>query len=110
VCFPEERVSNLAIAAGWDDQAILVLPEDLGLPEVNTMLPLIVITLPWVILELHGIYSIPSSPCHRKDYFLPNVPSDLSLLAFGIPPAREAESGGGIPKVPKGQGLGRLAR
>jgi len=74
VCFPEERVSNLAIAAGWDDQAILVLPEDLGLPEVNTMLPLIVITLAWVILELHGIYSIPSSPCHRKDYFLPNVP------------------------------------
>jgi len=40
---------------------------------------------------------------------LPNVPSDLSLLAFGIPPAREAESAGGMPKVPKGQGLGRLA-
>jgi len=39
----------------------------------------------------------------------PNVPSDLSLLAFGIPPAREAESAGGMPKVPKGQGLGRLA-
>ena len=34
-----------------------------------------------------------------------NVPSDLSLLAFGIPPAREAESAGGMPKVPKGQGL-----
>jgi len=42
--------------------------------------------------------------------FLENVPSDLSLLAFGIPPAREAESAGGMPKVPKGQGLGRLAR
>ena len=41
---------------------------------------------------------------------LPNVPSDLSLLAFGIPPAREAELAGGMPKVPKGQGLGRLAR
>jgi hypothetical protein len=41
---------------------------------------------------------------------LPIVPSDLSLLAFGIPPAREAESAGGMPKVPKGQGLGRLAR
>jgi len=39
-----------------------------------------------------------------------NVPSDLSLLAFGIPPAREAEPAGGVPKVPKGQGLGRLAR
>jgi hypothetical protein len=37
-----------------------------------------------------------------------NVPSDLSLLAFGIPPAREAESAGGMPKVPEGQGLGRL--
>ena len=43
-------------------------------------------------------------------YSLPNVPSDLSLLAFGIPPAREAELAGGMPKVPKGQGLGRLAR
>ena len=42
--------------------------------------------------------------------FLANVPSDLSLLAFGIPPAREAESAGVMPKVPKGQGLGRLAR
>jgi len=41
---------------------------------------------------------------------LANVPSDLSLLAFGMPPAREAESAGGMPKVPKGQGLGRLAR
>ena len=41
---------------------------------------------------------------------LANVPSDLSLLAFGIPPAREAESAGGMPKVPKGQGLGQLAR
>ena len=41
-------------------------------------------------------------------YFLANVPDDLSLLAFGIPPAREAESAGGMPKVPKGQGLGRL--
>jgi len=40
----------------------------------------------------------------------PNVPSDLSLLAFGIPPAREAEAAGGMPKVPQGQGLGRLAR
>ncbi|MFA7345660.1 MAG: hypothetical protein WC003_15280, partial [Terrimicrobiaceae bacterium] len=40
----------------------------------------------------------------------PIVPSDLSLLAFGMPPAREAESAGGMPKVPKGQGLGRLAR
>ena len=39
---------------------------------------------------------------------MPNVPSDLSLLAFGIPPAREAESAGGMPKVPKGQGLGPL--
>ena len=41
---------------------------------------------------------------------LPIVPSDLSLLAFGIPPAREAELAGGMPKVPKGKGLGRLAR
>jgi len=33
---------------------------------------------------------------------LPNVPSDLSLLAFGIPPAREAESAGSMTEVPKG--------
>jgi len=46
----------------------------------------------------------------NMELFLPNVPSDLSLLAFGIPPAREADSAGGMPKVPKGQGLGRLAR
>jgi hypothetical protein len=45
----------------------------------------------------------------RTDLFSANVPSDLSLLAFGIPPACGAESAGGMPKVPKGQGLGRLA-
>jgi hypothetical protein len=45
-----------------------------------------------------------------RDYIsLPNVPHHLSLLAFGIPPAREAESAGGVPKVPKGQGLGACA-
>ena len=44
----------------------------------------------------------------KDDVFLANDPSDLSLLAFGIPPAREAESAGGMPKVPKGQGLGPL--
>jgi len=37
--------------------------------------------------------------------FISKVPSDLSLLAFGIPPAREAESAGGMPKAPKGHGL-----
>jgi hypothetical protein len=46
----------------------------------------------------------------QRSIFSANVPSDLSLLAFGIPPAREAESAGGMPKVPKGQGLGPLAR
>jgi len=35
-----------------------------------------------------------------------SVPSDLSLLASGI----RAFSAGEMPKVPKGQGLGRLAR
>ena len=46
----------------------------------------------------------------KKTIFFANVSSDLSLLAFGIPPARVAELAGGMPKVPKGQGLGRLAR
>jgi len=43
-------------------------------------------------------------------YYFANVPSDLSLLASGMAPAREAESAGAMPEVPKGQGLGRLAR
>ena len=34
-----------------------------------------------------------------------NVPDDLSLLASGVTPAREAESAGGMTEVPKGQGL-----
>ena len=42
--------------------------------------------------------------------FFANVPRHLSLLAFGIPPAREAELAGGMPKVLKGQGLGGRAR
>ena len=37
---------------------------------------------------------------------LANVPSDLSLLAFGAEGAEAAS----VTKVPKGQGLGRLAR
>ena len=40
---------------------------------------------------------------------MPNVPRHLSLPAFGIPPAREAELAGGMPKVPQGQGLGGRA-
>ena len=32
--------------------------------------------------------------------FLPNVPDDLSLLASGVTPAREAEAGG-MTEVPK---------
>ncbi len=48
--------------------------------------------------------------CCKIGEYIFAVPSDLSLLAFGIPPAREAELAGGMPKVPKGQGLGRLAR
>jgi hypothetical protein len=43
-------------------------------------------------------------------YFFINVPDEESPLASGVSPAREAESAGGMPKVPKGQGLGRLAR
>jgi len=42
--------------------------------------------------------------------FYPTVPSDLSLPAFGIVPAREAELAEAMPEVPKRQGLGRLAR
>ena len=40
----------------------------------------------------------------RRTIILPNVPSDRSLLAFGI----RAYSAGEMPKVLKGQGFGRL--
>jgi len=41
---------------------------------------------------------------------MPNVPDEVSLLASGVTPAREAESAGGMPEVPKGQGLTPSAR
>ena len=60
-------------------------------------------------MNIQEFFDVSVSREPRKGHIcLPNVPSDLSLLAFGIPPAREAESAGGMPKVPKGQGLGRL--
>ena len=62
-----------------------------------------------VWLHKPGVLGIKADHQMRAIYSA-NVPSDLSLLAFGIPPAREAELAGGMPKVPKGQGLGRLAR
>ena len=40
----------------------------------------------------------------------PNVPSQESPLAFGMTPAREAESAGAMPKVPKGRRFAGLAR
>jgi hypothetical protein len=43
--------------------------------------------------------------CYRidsaRDVFLANVRDDGSPLAFGMTPAREAESAGGMTKVPK---------
>jgi hypothetical protein len=39
-----------------------------------------------------------------------DVPDQVPLLAFGVTPAREAGSAGGMPKVPKGQGLAASAR
>lgn len=46
----------------------------------------------------------------RSDISLANVPDDQSLLASAMSPAREAESAGGMPEVPKGQRFGRSAR
>ena len=37
----------------------------------------------------------------KRHMLLPNVPDDLSLLASGMTPAREAESAGGMTEVPK---------
>gem|GEM_PF-4183211 len=56
---------------------------------------------------LQGQFHQPLQRKLRMTYIiLPNVPSDLSLLASGI----RACSAGEMPEVPKGQGLGRLAR
>jgi hypothetical protein len=43
-------------------------------------------------------------------YFWPNVPGQVSPLAFGMTPAREAEKAGGMTKVPKAWGLAAPAR
>jgi len=37
----------------------------------------------------------------EREYFLPNVPHHLSLLASGMTPAREAEKAGGMTEVPQ---------
>jgi len=39
----------------------------------------------------------------KEAYFFAERPQSPIPLAFGIPPAREAESAGGMPKVPKGR-------
>jgi len=41
---------------------------------------------------------------------MPNVPGQVSPLAFGMTPAREAEKAGGMSKVPKAWGLTAPAR
>jgi len=41
---------------------------------------------------------------------LPNVPGQVSPLAFGMAPAREAEKAGGMTKVPKAWGLAEPVR
>jgi len=37
----------------------------------------------------------------HEEYFWANVRDDRSPLAFGMTPAREAETAGGMTKVPK---------
>ncbi len=68
------------------------------------MLLPVVLALDWIILELHGIYSIPSEQPRRKDYS--SAVSDHLLPLAGIRGCSAAE----MPEVPKGQGLGRLTR
>jgi len=41
---------------------------------------------------------------------VPNVPDEESPLASGMAPAREAESAGDMPEVPKGRGFAPSAR
>jgi hypothetical protein len=42
-------------------------------------------------------------------YIFANVPGQVSPLAFGMAPAREAEIAGGMTKVPKAWGLAEPA-
>jgi hypothetical protein len=44
---------------------------------------------------------VASAKMLRSGYSWPNVRDDGSPLAFGVTPAREAESAGGMTKVPK---------
>lgn len=46
----------------------------------------------------------------RGDDIPANVPGQVSPLAFGMTPAREAEKAGGMTKVPKAWGLAAPAR
>lgn len=41
----------------------------------------------------------------REYLIVPNVPDEVSLLASGVAPAREAEKAGGMTEVPQAQGL-----
>jgi hypothetical protein len=45
------------------------------------------------LLEVRGMVD-------KRYIVLPNVPDEVSLLASGVAPAREAEAGG-MPEVPK---------
>ena len=92
-------------------QSMLVEEYCSGLLEGNAMLLGIRCRLAGIPFEGDLVHTYTSNTAYclpQQGIFSANVPSDLSLLAFGIPPAREAESAGGMPKVPKGQGLGRL--
>jgi hypothetical protein len=46
---------------------------------------------------------------HIVKFLFPNVPGQVSPLAFGMAPAREAEKAGGMTKVPKAWGFGSIA-
>jgi len=46
----------------------------------------------------------------RRHIFQANVPGQVSPLAFGMTPAREAEKAGGMTKVPQAWGLTAPAR
>ena len=46
------------------------------------MLSTIVLALDWIILKLHGIYSIPSRMCRCKNYFSAERPRSLAPTCF----------------------------
>ena len=55
----DEQISRLVHSAGWNLDEVWIVPQSLGLDEVNAVLVSVFVAFPWIELELHGIEIIP---------------------------------------------------